>query len=220
MTQPEPTAHPHPGARDTTAFEPGATSGLPRLADHWGLVLAYGLITVIVGVILGVWPDETLEVCAILIAIQFLVSGLLRVASALTATSMEGGVRALLGFSGALAVIVGLLCLRDPLQTVLAIYLLLGVWWLISGVIDIISAVISPVHGRRAWDLAAGAVSVAAGAFLLIYPDLSLDLFVLLACGWLLLSGLFAIFAAVALRAAGQTSTRPARLQPPEAATS
>lgn len=207
MTQPVPDTvplDPASGAQD--GHRPpryGAVPpGLSGLAEHWGLVLAYGVLTLGIGVVLAVWPDETLKVVAVLVGIQFLISGVLRIVAAIGSTSLDGGVRALMGLAGALALIVGLLCLRDPLQTLVAIGILLGAWWLVSGVIDIIAAFVSPVPGRRGWDIATGLLSVAAGGFLLVYPELSLGVFVLVACLWLFAIGLLAVVAAFALRSA------------------
>ena len=184
-----------------------ATTGMPasvhraRLADHWALVLAYGLVTFALGVILAVWPGETLAVLAVLIAIQLLVSGAFRIVAAIASTSVDGGLRVLGGITGALAVIVGLLCLRDPLQTLLVIGIVIGAWWVASGVLDIIGAFVYEAGERRWWDVVSGLVSVLAGGFLLVHPDLSLKILVIVVCVWLLAVGLIAIFTAFRLRA-------------------
>jgi uncharacterized membrane protein HdeD (DUF308 family) len=190
------------GRSPSSTYGYGVPSGWSLVAEHWGLVLAYGVVTIGVGIVLAAWPDETLKVLAVLIGIQFLVSGVVRIVAAIGATATEGGIRALLGLSGALALIVGLLCLRDPLQTVVAIGILLGAWWLVSGVIDVIAAIVSPVPGRRGWDIATGLLSVLAGGFLLVYPDLSLGVFVLVTCIWLFATGLAVVVGAFALRSA------------------
>jgi uncharacterized membrane protein HdeD (DUF308 family) len=188
----EPTSHTTPGARPI--------SGVPEFADHWGLVFGYGVVSLALGLILAVWPDETLKVLAVIVAIQFLISGVIRVVIALTSRRLEGGIRALVGFSGALAVIVGLLCLRDPLQTLLVVGLLVGVWLLLAGFVDLLGAILSPVPGRRVWDVATGLVSVVAGGFLIVNPDVSLGLLVIVACIWLFGIGLFAVVAGLQMR--------------------
>src|SRR4029079_982526 len=140
--------------------------GVPELADHRGCVFGYGVVSLGLGIVLAVWPDETLTVFAVIVAIQFLVSGLLRVVIALTSRTLEGGMRALVGFTGALAFIVGLLCLRDPLQTLLVIGLLVGVWLVLAGFVDLLGAFLSPTPGRRVWDVATGLLTLLAGGFL------------------------------------------------------
>ena len=185
--------------------------GADKLANHWGLVLGYGLVSVGLGLVLAVWPGETLVVVAVLIAIQLLVSGVFRIVMSIGAKGIEGGVRALLAITGALAIIVGLLCLRDPVQTLLIVGLLIGMWWVVSGVVDVIGALVSPVPGRRAWDISTGLISVIAGGFLLINPKLSLGVLVVIICVWMFLIGGLALVAALKMRSAlHHASTAPA----------
>ena len=194
------------------------TRNLDRLADHWGLVLAYGLVTLGLGIVLAVWPGETLTVVAVLIAIQLLVSGVFRIVTAIAAGGLDTALRVLSGLTGALALIVGLLFLRDPLQTVLVIGLVIGAWWVAVGVIDIIGAFVSPTPGRTAWDIGGGVVSILAGGFLLVNPEVSLGVLVFVTCIWLIVLGLIAVVAAIRLRSAAQ---RPAThtVAPPAPAT-
>jgi uncharacterized membrane protein HdeD (DUF308 family) len=202
----------------TTAPTYAAPGHLDRLADHWGLVLAYGLVTLGLGIVLAVWPDETLVVCAVLIAIQLLISGVFRIVTAIAASGLDTALRVLSGLTGALALIVGLLFLRDPLQTVLVIGLILGAWWVAVGVIDIIGAMVSPTSGRRGWDIAGGVVSILAGGFLLVNPELSLGVLVFVICLWLIALGVIAVVAAFKLRSmAHHTSTQA--VAPPAPAT-
>ncbi|MDH2416010.1 DUF308 domain-containing protein [Nocardioides sp. CER19] len=200
----------------------GRPTGLPTaisvLADHWGLVMAYGLVSLGLGITLAVWPDETLTVVAVLIGVQFLVSGVVRIIGALASSGLDTSLRLVLGLTGAIALIVGLLCLRDPLQTLLAITLILGVWWLVSGVIDLVRAVVAPVPERRAWDLFSGGISVLAGGFLLVDPHLSLGVLVFVTSVWLILTGLLGVVAALRLRARrSRESTGTTSASPPPA---
>ena len=172
-----------------------------RPGDYWALALLYGVSTLAVAVILAAWPGETLKVLAVLISIQLIIAGVVRMVGAVTADGIDGGVRAVLGLVGGLAVVVGLLCLRDPVQTVLVLSILLGVWWVFSGFVDIIGAVLTPAAlGGRLWNIALGLVSVAGGAFLLIHPDVSLKIFVIVACVWLFGTGLLSIASALVMR--------------------
>lgn len=178
------------------------------LAAYWGLLLGYGAVTFVLGIVVAVWPDETLVVVAVLIAIQLLVTGVVRVVLALAPGPQDAGVRVLTGLIGALALVVGLLCLRDPLQTLVAITLLLGAWWVVSGVFDIVQAIL-PRTANRGWEVLGGVVSVLAGGFLLVNPDISLGLLVLVLAVWLLVVGALAMVAAVRLRSAARTAVAP-----------
>jgi uncharacterized membrane protein HdeD (DUF308 family) len=175
-------------------------TGLAGLADHWGLVLAYGIVTLGLGIALAVWPDASVTVFTVLLAIQLIVAGVFRIIAALSGGRSDGGVRALVGLSGGLALIVGLLILRDPLQSVLALGMILGVFWVIAGVVDILGALISPQPSGRWWEVLTGVVTVLVGGFLLVYTDLSLRLLVVFVGIWLIVAGVLAVVAAFRLR--------------------
>jgi uncharacterized membrane protein HdeD (DUF308 family) len=176
------------------------TIGPISLVDHWGLVLTYGIVTLGLGIALAVWPDASVTVFTVLLAIQLIIAGIFRISAALSVSRNDGGVRALVGLSGGLALIVGLLILRDPLQSVLVLGMILGVFWVIAGVIDIIGAFISPPASGRGWEVFSGVVSVLAGGFLLVYTDLSLKLLVVFVGIWLIVAGILAVVAAFKLR--------------------
>jgi uncharacterized membrane protein HdeD (DUF308 family) len=161
------------------------------LAEHWGVVLASGLLALGLGLTLALWPGETLVVVTVILAIQLLVHGVLRVVSAVAASGLDTGVRALVGLSGALAIVVGLVVLRDPVRTQTAIALVLGVWWLVS-----------PTAGRRGMHLANGLVSAVTGGFVLVAPSLSFGVLVLVVCIWLFAIGIIAVLTALRLRSA------------------
>jgi uncharacterized membrane protein HdeD (DUF308 family) len=172
---------------------------LSRLGDHWGLVVGYGAVTILLGLVLVIWPKETLVVLAVFLSIQLMVNGVFQIISAFAAHTVDGGVRALLGLSGALSVIVALLCLRAPLQTVVVIGLLIGAWWVISGLIDVFAAVLTATS-EKGWRIFMGVISVAAGAFLLVNPELSLGALVVVVAVWLFGYGAIAVVAGMRLR--------------------
>src|SRR4051812_13342810 len=95
---------------DSVRRPAGLPTAVSALADHWGLVLAYGLVSLGLGVTLAVWPGETLTVVAVLIGVQFLVSGVVRLVGAIASSGLDTALRLVLGLTGALALIVGLLC--------------------------------------------------------------------------------------------------------------
>ncbi|MFL6003471.1 MAG: HdeD family acid-resistance protein [Nocardioides sp.] len=178
----------------------GVPQSMTRLVDHWGLVLTYGLITIGLGLVLVLWPEQTLKVLAILIGIQLVITGVFRLVLAVASRRADGSTRALAALFGALALVLGLLCLRSPLQTVLVIGMLLGVWWLAAGVIDIVGAIRSSESQGRGWDLAKGALSAVAGGFLLVNPEVSLGVLVIVVAVWMFSYGFIAVVGALVLR--------------------
>lgn len=175
---------------------------LRALADHWGLVLTYGLITLGLGVALLVWPDASVTVFAVLLAIQLVVVGIVRIVQALSTDRLDGAARALVGLLGGVALVVGLLILRDPLQSVLVLTMVLGAFWVISGVIDLLQAGLGVEREGRGWDVLTGVLSILFGGFLIVDTEISLTLLVVLVGIWLVVVGVVATVAALRLRSA------------------
>ena len=71
------------------------------MADHWGCSSASGTLTVLLGLAVVLWPGSTLVVLAVFLGIQLLVNGVFKIVSAFAASSVDGGVRALLGLGRA-----------------------------------------------------------------------------------------------------------------------
>jgi len=106
---------------------------------------------------------------------------------------------------GIATVVLGILLLTNPRATLIAFSLVLGVWWLFTGILDIIAA-FAGRHGSRSWfwTLLGGIVSVVVGAFLLLEPltgaaVLPVAYTLLFAVG-AIVSGLFKVMAAVTMR--------------------
>jgi uncharacterized membrane protein HdeD (DUF308 family) len=182
-------------------------AGLSRLGDHWGVVVAFGAFTIVLGLVLVLWPKDTLVVLTVFIAIQFLVNGLFLIVSAFAASATESGVRALLGLSGALSVLVGLLALREPLQTLTTIGVLIGAWWLVSGIVEMFTALLRHEE-RRLWRVLMGAVSAVAGGFLLVNPTISLSLLVVVMAAWLFGYGGIALIGGLQMRSLRTAATQ------------
>ena len=75
---------------------------------------------------------------------------------------------------GILAIVVGAILLWGNLVTQVKTYFLLvevlGIWWLVDGIFDIINMFTD--HTQWAWKLFIGVVSIIAGGYILMYPVL------------------------------------------------
>jgi uncharacterized membrane protein HdeD (DUF308 family) len=74
--------------------------------------------------------------------------------------------------TGILALIVGGILLwapaKDKVETYQLVIAVLGIWWLVQGVFDIVAIFID--HSMWGWKLFMGIISIAAGAYVLAYP--------------------------------------------------
>jgi uncharacterized membrane protein HdeD (DUF308 family) len=81
------------------------------LQNVWKAVLAWGVLTLILGVVILVWPGISIGVAAVLFGAYLIVAGLAQVIFAF-ALEVPGGERVLLFISGALSLVLGVLALR------------------------------------------------------------------------------------------------------------
>jgi uncharacterized membrane protein HdeD (DUF308 family) len=175
---------------------------LARIGRSPNLLIIAGALSVVIGLLVLSWPGATIAVVAWLFAIQLLVTGVLQVVSAFSAGDGAGR-RVMLVLLGALSILVGLLCLRAPLQTALVLGLLIGAMWVIQGVITVGTAIGSERGAARGWMIASGVLSVLGGAVVLVYPGASLVVLV-----WML--GIFLIVSGAVLVIQGVVARRPA----------
>ena len=191
----------------STAAEPSEL--LSRLGRHWGWVLAYGLITLAAGIAVLVWPRETLLVVAVLFGIQLIVAGLFRFVAAFATFDLTGGSRVLLALLGVISIIVGLWAVRHVLLTLLALIVLLGIFWIVNGAIEIFTALSHHGMPERGWTVGMGVLSVVAGIIVLVYPGLTLIGLAVILGVWLVIFGVMEIVAAFRLRSVAQAAPRP-----------
>ena len=97
-----------------------------------------------------------------------------------------------------LALAVGILMLARPLESVAAFALVIALWALFSGLVDVVHAIdLAPVMKHWWVLLLSGLVGVGFGVLALVYyPALSLGFAVLWVAWWLLITGILAIYAA------------------------
>ncbi len=172
-----------------------------RVGRHWGWVLAFGIITALIGIVALAWPGRTLLVVAVLFGIQLIAMGIFRFAAAFASDDATGGTRVLLALLGVLSLIIGLYAVRHVLITLLALALLLGIFWIISGAMELFTALAHREMRHRGWTALMGVVSVLAGAVVLAYPGISLLVLAVVLSIWLLIFGAMQIVLAFRIRA-------------------
>jgi uncharacterized membrane protein HdeD (DUF308 family) len=87
---------------------------------------------------------------------------------------------------------------KNKVETYQLLIALLGIYWLISGIVDIISMFVD--HTAWGWKLFMGIVSIMAGGYILAYPVASAvalpRIFVLILGLWALMEGIILLFMA------------------------
>lgn len=183
---------------------------LGGLGRHWGWALAFGVLTVITGILLVVWPHISLLVAAIFFGIQLIISAVFRFIWAFTAPAAHGWARVVMVIVAILSLIAGLILLRDPVMAVFLLGVVLGIYWITTGLLDIFTAVGYAELPRRWLVALMGGLAIVAGIIVLANPVTSL-LFLAWVLGiWLIIFGIITAVRAIMIRGGARTAPQGA----------
>ncbi|WP_329198829.1 MULTISPECIES: HdeD family acid-resistance protein [unclassified Streptomyces] len=186
---------------------------LKQVGASWRWALGFALATLIPGILVLVWPHETLHILAVIIGLQLLAAGVFRFVTAFS-HGQEGGGRLAGVLVALLALLAGVLVLRHPMQTIGALSLILGVFWLLTGVLTAYVAIADRGIAHRGLFFGLGALGTVAGIVVLCFPvDSAVALTRLLGL-WLVLLGVFEVVLAFALRSATRSNRSAPRREP------
>ena len=182
---------------DTTADQ--AHEMMKDVADHWGLIVVLGVLSVILGLLAIAYPGATIVTISIFFAAWLFVSGIFYLISSFTRDG-DTGSRVLSAILGVLSIIVGWALLRTPFQSVEVVIFVLGVFWVAQGIVGFIGA-FSRKQGRN-WALFTGLLGIIAGIIILQYPISSAVTLALIGGIWLVILGIMQLVGAWQLRSA------------------
>lgn len=160
-----------------------------EIAKTWWVVLVAGVISVVVGmVILSI--DWTAEDLALIVAILFIVRGVLQALS----RPADGSGRGWNIFVGTLEILVGVAFVSWPTPTLHVLAIFIGAWIVVSGVFHLLGALANR-HAGNAWGLflVFGLIEIAIGIVLLARPVQTLGLAIAMAGLWAIVAGAFQI---------------------------
>jgi uncharacterized membrane protein HdeD (DUF308 family) len=165
---------------------------LAKLTRNWWVFVLRGVAALLFGVLAFTRPGITLEVLVLLFAFWAIFDGVFAlIASAGAAEAHEPWWPFVL--IGLLGVAAGVVTLRWPGITALALLLVIAYWSIFRGIIEIVAAVrLRNMIQGEPWLILSGIASIAFGVLLVIYPGSGL-----LAVIWLI--GLYAVIFGVAL---------------------
>ncbi|MCI2417983.1 DUF308 domain-containing protein [Saccharopolyspora sp. K220] len=170
---------------------------LAKLGRSWGWLLAFGILTLLAGVLALVWPGPAVLTLAIIFGAQLFVAGIFWFVRAVSSHQEGGLVQVLLAV---LAIVAGVVVLRSPVATVLLFPLVLGLFWMVSGLIETFHSIVRAQVPARGWAIVSGVLSVLAGIALLVYPGLGLVVLTYVLGIWLVVYGAIAAIRAIQMR--------------------
>jgi uncharacterized membrane protein HdeD (DUF308 family) len=102
----------------------------------------------------------------------------------------SGESRGMLALMGVLSAIAGLILIKKPFETLVVFTLIVGVWFVVAGIVRFVSAFAS--REARGGNIAIALLDLAAGAVILAWPDLGLaTLAVIIGIGFIVRGVLF-----------------------------
>jgi uncharacterized membrane protein HdeD (DUF308 family) len=140
------------------------------LARHWWLFALRGVAAIIFGVLALLVPGATLFVLVTFFGAYALVDGILAVITALQHREENNRWWVIL-LEGLAGVVIGVLTFVWPGMTLITLYYFIAIWAILTGVLEIISAIRLRREIRNEWSLGlAGLLSVILGLLLLADP--------------------------------------------------
>ncbi|GAA0535749.1 hypothetical protein GCM10011581_24750 [Saccharopolyspora subtropica] len=182
-------------AQDKAAM--AAADPLARLGRSWGWLMAFGILTLLAGVAVLAWPGPAILTLAVIFGVQLFIGGIFWFVRAVSA-HREGALAQVL--LAVLAVISGVIILRSPVAAAVMFPIVLGLFWMVSGVIETFHGIIGSRVESRGWAIAAGILSVLAGIALLAYPGIGLVTLTYIMGIWLIVYGGIATVRAIQTR--------------------
>ena len=172
--------------------------GLPPKAV-WQLELLVGVVTLALGIVLALHPSTSLNVVCVFIGILLIIGGVFHFVRALDRDEQH---RAWVAIAGLLEVVIGVVMIRHLSLTRAAIGLLIGLVWIVQGVVALLAGAMSDVRGSRAWVIFFGVVSLVAGIVVVSVPQSSVTALATLLGIWFIVMGLLEIIGGFVLRSA------------------
>jgi uncharacterized membrane protein HdeD (DUF308 family) len=168
---------------------------IAQLAKEWWLLAVLGVVSLVCGVLAIVYPDVTLLAVGIIFGFYLLMAGVFELVEAVVGDPAS---RALSAIVGIVALLAGLICLRRPGDSLLALIVVLGAYLIVTGVARLVRGAASVEH--RGLSLLAAVIDLILGILILSWPDESLVTLAVFFGISLIFRGVFSLVAAFQLR--------------------
>ena len=130
----------------------------------WGWLMAYGVLSVLLGLAAFVWPFSATFAAAVVIGAFFVAAGIASIASGIFGGPRYGRSYAIL--FGLVSVFVGLVLALDPVSGAISLTIMVVIWLAVRGVMELIWGLRVPSH--RGWMIALGALNVLLALVILV----------------------------------------------------
>ena len=169
---------------------------LPKKAKNAirGTYAILGIAAIILGLALLIWPGATLKVAAIALGAYFVVSGVVRIVTAIVELGLPGGWRVLDILIGLMLSVGGVIMLKNAALSgatlAVLVTMVVGLGWMLEGVMALVESWRMP---SSAWAVIYALLSIVAGCIVLFSPISSTTWLILFGGCALVVIGIVAI---------------------------
>jgi uncharacterized membrane protein HdeD (DUF308 family) len=171
--------------------------------NSWQATIVLGVITVTLGLIVTFYPSTTVNVISVLFGLLLIASGLFHLIRVFGGNEAH---RVWMGISGLLLVAIGVVMLRHLHLTVALIGLIIGISWIVQGLIALIVSFSGGAREGGGWWILFGIFSLVGGIVISAVPTESVKVLAVLIGIWFIFQGLFEIAGGLRIR---QAARRP-----------
>jgi uncharacterized membrane protein HdeD (DUF308 family) len=168
------------------------------MEQFWYLPVVGGVIALVFGVLVLARPDTSLKTLAVIVGIYLVLGGVIAIAH-LFANRDDETVGLAWLVLGMVSLIAGLVVIRHPSESLTAVALAVGIYFIAAGAVELSWAIIRP--GHRLATLARAVIAIAAGCVILASPNIGVKTLALIVGIALCLQGIAQIVIGVQLRA-------------------
>ena len=173
---------------------------LRTVGRSWGWLLFFGLASLVLGVLIALRPEGSIYFFAYVLGIWLFIAGLFRIVVAIADDQDSGGTRWLIALLGVISIIIGILFLRHTDESLTTLAFLIGLFWVVGGIIEFFSAYSDRGSETRWFRVIMGILAFAAGLLTLVWPNITLVVLAVVIGVWLALYGVLELVLAFRLR--------------------
>jgi uncharacterized membrane protein HdeD (DUF308 family) len=97
-------------------------------------------------------------------------------------------------------VVFGVVVIRNQEAAIATVVVRVGIYWLIAGLVEVFRAMSGRDTSNRGWRIAAGMLSIVAGAVVLLWPAASVQVLAFIAGIYLIVAGIVEVVGSLRLR--------------------
>jgi uncharacterized membrane protein HdeD (DUF308 family) len=154
----------------TTTSVPGLSGVVNVIARNWWALLIRGIVAIIFGILAFIWPGATILAIGILFGAYAFVDGIFAIIA--TVRAAEAGERWWpFLIEGIVGIVIAAITFYDIRITLLALYLTIAAWAVITGIFELVAAVqLRKAIANEFWLILGGIASIAFGVLMVIFP--------------------------------------------------